>query len=144
MLDPDWQISGEGDTMSQIPVEAVAETGMWHSIIRDLDLSVWIQHWNLIIFLVPHWDMHFKEKYANFVLFNVKASPWRCGKLCALRCGVIITDVNSKKGSTRQPRAVPDRKSRNPSFGGIFLSQGREVFMKYLCPWLQFQNWPWP
>ena len=138
MLDPDWQISVEGDTMSQIPVEAVAETGMWHRITRDWDLSVWIQHWDLIIFLVPRWDMHFKKKHANNVLFNVTETIWRRGKRCALRCDVIVTDVNEQKGApgslyqtatrgTRQARAVPDRKSRNPSSGGIFLSQVREI-----------------
>ena len=58
MLDPHWQISVEGDTMSQISVEAVAETGMWHRFTRD---------WDLIIFIVPHSDMHFKEKYADNV-----------------------------------------------------------------------------
>ena len=138
MLDPDWQISVEGDTMSQIPVEAVAETGMWHRITRDWDLSVWIQHWDLIIFLVPRWDMHFKKKHVNNVLFNVTETLWRRGKRCALRCDVIVTDVNEQKGApgslyqtatrgTRQARAVPDRKSRNPSSGGIFLSQVREI-----------------
>ena len=35
-------ISVMGDTMSQIPVEAGAETGMWHHITRDRDLSLWI------------------------------------------------------------------------------------------------------
>ena len=120
MLDPDWQISVEGDTMSQIPVEAVTETGMWHRITRDWDLSVWIQHWDLIIFLVPRWDMHFKKKHANNVLFNVTKTLWRRGKRCALRYDVIVTDVNEQKGTpgslyqtatrgTRQPRAVPDR-----------------------------------
>ena len=137
MLDPDWRISVEGDTMSQMPVEAVAETGMWHRITRDWDLSVWIQHWDLIIFLVPRWDMHFKKKHANNVLFNVTETLWRRGKRCALRCYVIVTDVNDQKGApgslyqtatrgTRQARAVPNRKSRNPSSGGIFLSQVRE------------------
>ena len=90
---------------------------------------------------VLHLGMHFKEKYANNVLFNLKATIWRCWKRCALLCDVIITDVNKwtigQKGvpdslyqtatpSIRQPRAVPDRKSRNPSSGGIFLSQVRE------------------
>ena len=41
---PDWQISVEGDSISQILVEAVAETGMWLCITRDWDLSVWIQN----------------------------------------------------------------------------------------------------
>ena len=123
--------------MSQIPVEAVAETGMWHRITRDWDSSVWIQHWDLIIFLVPRWDMHFKKNHANNVLFNVTETLWRRGKRCALRCDVIVTDVNEQKGTpgslyqtatrgTRQARAVPDRKSRNHSSGGIFLSQVRE------------------
>ena len=92
MLNPDWQISVEGDTMSQIPVETVAETGMRRRITRDWDLSVWIQNWDLIVFLVSHWDMHFKEKYANNVLVNVTATLWRC----ALRCDVIITDINEQ------------------------------------------------
>ena len=103
------------------------------------ELSVWIQHLDLIIFLVPRWDMHFKKKHANNVLFNVTETLWRRGKRCALRCDVIVTDVNEQKGAsgslymyqtatrgTRQARAVPDRKSRNPSSGGIFLSQVRE------------------
>ena len=109
MLDPDWQISVEGDTMSQIPVEAVAETGMWHRITRDWDLSVCIQHWDLIIFLVPRWDMHFKKKHANNVLFNVTETLWRRGKRCALRCDVIVTDVMNKR-SAGQP--VPDSHAR--------------------------------
>ena len=97
MLDPDWQISVEGDTMSQISVEAVAETGMWHRITHDWDFSVWIQHWDLIIFLVPYWDMHFKEKYANNVLFNVTATLGRCEKRCALHYDIIITNVNEMR-----------------------------------------------
>ena len=136
--------------MSQIPVEAVAETGMWHRITRDWDLSVWIQHWDLIIFLVPRWDMYFKEKHADNVLFNVTETLWRRGKRCALRCDVIVTDVNEQKGvpdslyqtatrGTRQARAVPDRKSRNPSFGGIFFSQVRE-YHRRICEAVESYN----
>ena len=81
--------------------------------------------------------MHFKEKHANNVLFNATGTLWRRGNRCALHCDVTVTDVNEQKGvpdslyqtatrGTRQARAVPDRKSRNPSSGGIFLSQVRE------------------
>ena len=78
-----------------------------------------------------------RNMYADNVLFNVTETLWRRGKRCALRCDVIVTDVNEQKWvrdslyqtgtrGTRQAREVPDRKSRNPSFGWIFLSQVRE------------------
>ena len=94
--DPDWQIS--------VPPRLGCDI---------LSPKTWFQHWNLIIFLVPHWYMHFNEKYANNVLFIGTATLWHCGKRCTLRCDVIINDVNDKReyqtAYTRQPRAVPDR-----------------------------------
>ena len=40
---------------------------------------------------------------------------------------------------TRQARAVPDRKSRNPFFGGIFLSQVREQSLRNLSCFRTFE-----
>ena len=79
--------------------------------------------------------------------FNVTATLWRCGKRSAFtlwhhnywRKWTIgqkgVPDslcTRQLRESNRQPRAVPDRKSRNPSFGGIFLSQVREKHTMYV------------
>ena len=77
MLDPDWQISVEGETMLQIPVKAIAKTGMFNCITPRLrclsrpNTGIWL------FFLVPHLDMHFKKKCAEKKNFNVMAALWR-------------------------------------------------------------------
>ena len=101
----------QGDTMSQIPVEVEAETGMCNRITRDWDLSVWMQHWDLIIFLVPHLNCTSKRNMPNIFFFNVTSTPWRSVKRSPLPFDVIITDIieqkNNRKhqtGRTRQEK----------------------------------------
>ena len=52
VLDPDRQISVSGDTMSHPSLGYRLDWYLWHRITLDWDLSVWIQHWDLIL-LIP-------------------------------------------------------------------------------------------
>ena len=49
MLNPDRQISVSGDTMSHPSLGYRLDWYLWHRITLDWDLSVWIQHWYLIL-----------------------------------------------------------------------------------------------
>ena len=49
MLNPDRQISVSDDTMSHPSLGYRLDWYLWHRITLDWDLSVWIQHWYLIL-----------------------------------------------------------------------------------------------
>ena len=51
MLNPDRQISVSGDTMSHPSLGYRLDWYLWHRITLDWDLSVWIQHWYLILLI---------------------------------------------------------------------------------------------
>ena len=52
MLNPDRQISVSGDTMAHSNLGYRLDWYLWHCIILNWDLSVWIQHWYLILFII--------------------------------------------------------------------------------------------
>ena len=49
VLNPDRQISVSGDKMSHPSLGYRLDWYLWHRITLDWDLSVWIQHWYLIL-----------------------------------------------------------------------------------------------
>ena len=51
MLNPDRKISVSGDTMSHPSLGYRLDWYLWHRITLDWDLSVWIQHWYLILLI---------------------------------------------------------------------------------------------
>ena len=51
VLDADRQISVSGDTMSHPSLGYRLDWYLWHRITLDWDLSVWIQHWYLILLM---------------------------------------------------------------------------------------------
>ena len=62
MSDQDRQISVDGDTMSQISVEAVARLKC-DIVSPETEIFLSGLYWDLIIFIVIHYDLHLKMKY---------------------------------------------------------------------------------
>ena len=54
MLNPDRQISVSGDTMSHPSLGYRLDWYLWHRITLDWDLSVWVQHWYLILLFLSY------------------------------------------------------------------------------------------
>ena len=52
MLNPERQISVSGDTMSHPSLGYRLDWNLWHRITLDWDLSIWIQHWYLILLVI--------------------------------------------------------------------------------------------
>ena len=94
ILNRDRQISVSGDTMSHPSLAYRLDWYLWHPITLDWDLSVWIQHWYLILLIsLLIWYARISSSYWCFIM----RATWLRNKL--LEQGYVKEPWNRHWGS---------------------------------------------